>query len=127
MILSALCSVSIVVFTSVVQSQNPVNAVYSSCTGKGITTWNRNKRTIPLELESWLESCISVPLDSENKENEVNDMFDGVQSVVIDPSENIVEDHWRGVNDYPTEDYVLDNDRKVKFIRFKNNILIKIS
>ena len=94
-----------------VLSQNPTNAVYSSCTGRGVTRWNTNKKTIPLELESWLHSSISVSLDA-------LEVFDGVQSVLYDQGEKLVYDHWFWNNDVSDAlDYVEDEDRKVRFIR----------
>lgn len=92
-------------------SQNPINAVYSSCTRKGVTKWNTNRKIIPYELESWLHSCISVSIDA-------LEVFDGVQSVLYDPGEKVVYDHWFWHNDVSDQvDYVEDEDRKVRFIR----------
>ena len=92
-------------------SQNPITAVYSSCTGRGVTEWNTNKKTIPLELESWLHSSISVSI-------EALDVFDGVQSVLYDHGEKVVYDHWFWHNDVSDHvDYVEDDDRKVRLIR----------
>ena len=68
------------------------NAVYSSCSGRGVTSWNKNRKTINLEIESWLHSMVSVSYSSINK-------IDNVISVLYNPVNGRFSKHWFNYND----------------------------
>ena len=60
------------IFCAILQSRSEAgsaSSVYSSCTGRGITAWNRNVEIIKLEIESWLSSMISVSFNTNISDN----------------------------------------------------------
>ena len=87
------------------------NSVYSSCTGRGVTGWNKNKRTISLEIRSWLQSMVSLRFDVRNN-------VDNVSSMLYSPRWNDESSvtkfskHTFGYNDVLSGDHTDDNDSR---------------
>ena len=81
--------------------------VYSSCSGRGETPWNRDPATISLELESWLMSMVTTHHTSR----------DNVSSMLYNPVNGTFSEHWFWVNDMIDGDYIDEVDRQVRTIR----------
>ena len=98
--------------------------IFSSCTGRGVTQWNRDlnlirscvltlvdnePRCFSLELESWLQGMVSVPERSAS-------LYDNVTSLLYDPEDDSYHEHWFWVNDMYEEEYIEETDRSVRTV-----------
>ena len=81
--------------------------VYSSCSGRGETPWNRDPATISLELESWLMSMVTTH----------HPRPDNVSSMLYNPVNGTFSEHWFWINDMIDGDYIDEVDRQVRTIR----------
>ena len=100
---------------------NTANAVYSSCTGRGITTWNKNIKTVSLEIKSWLQSMVSVRSDMSNNVDDVSSMLYSPRLFDSSVSMSEFSKHTFGYNDVLSGDHTDDNDRRRRTVsKFKH-------
>ena len=99
------------------------NSVYSSCTGRGLTRWNKNKKTISLEIRSWLQSMVSVRSGIIKNDDNVSSMLYSPR--LYDESATVIKfsKHTFGHNDVLFGDHTDDNDSRRKTVsRFKHGL-----
>ena len=102
---------------------NTANAVYSSCTGRGITTWNKNIKTVSLEIKSWLQSMVSVRSDMSNNVDDVSSMLYSPRLFDSSVSMSEFSKHTFGYNDVLSGDHTDDNDRRRRTVsKFKHGL-----
>ena len=102
---------------------NTANAVYSSCTGRGITTWNKNIKTVSLEIKSWLQSMVSVRSDMSNNVDDVSIMLYSPRLFDSSVSMSEFSKHTFGYNDVLSGDHTDDNDRRRRTVsKFKHGL-----